>query len=122
MPFFTTIYYGLYCQRFEENKVKKAQKRKAVDPSDQKFQNLAPVKISATEPDKIGCPICSKFWDKTTLRNHLFYGHHMKTSEVEAILMRLKDPNSSPKQETVVNERTPCPMCDRSFKVFPSFY
>ena len=37
------------------------------------------------DPDKIGCPICSKQWHRSNLRNHLFYGHHMKTSEVQEV-------------------------------------
>ena len=95
-----------------------SEKRKSVDLA----VPVPDAKIQKTDPDKIACPICRKLWHKSNLRNHLFYGHHMKTSEVEAVLIKLKDPNSNAK-ETAVNERTPCPLCERSFKVtnFKSF-
>lgn len=105
-----------------QKKETKKEKRKSIDsigPTiEPKISKVLPAKVSSNDPDKIACPICAKLWHKSNLRNHLFYGHHMKTSEVEAVLIRLKDPNSIAKQETTVNERTPCPLCDRSFKVF----
>ena len=62
------------------------------------------------DPDKIACPICAKMWHKSNLRNHLFYGHHMKTSEVEHVLIKLKNPLiEHPKAESIQTERTPCP-------------
>ena len=62
------------------------------------------------DPDKISCPICAKMWHKSNLRNHLFYGHHMKTSEVEHVLIKLKNPLvDHSKVETTPTERTPCP-------------
>ena len=108
-----------------QKKESKKEKRKSIDiagpsgcvPIEPKISKLTPAKVSPTDPEKIACPMCKKLWHKSNLRNHLFYGHHMKTSEVEAVLIRLKDPNSVTKHETVVNERTPCPLCERSFKV-----
>ena len=69
------------------------------------------------DPDTIACPICHKDWHKSNLRNHLFYGHHMKTAEVEAALLKLRNPKSGLKTESIKNDRTPCPLCERSFKV-----
>jgi len=39
----------------------------------------------------------------------------MKTGEVEQVLLKLKDPLAASEPKEI--ERTPCPMCDRSFKV-----
>ena len=39
----------------------------------------------------------------------------MKTGEVEQVLLKLKDPMAASEPKEI--ERTPCPMCDRSFKV-----
>lgn len=39
----------------------------------------------------------------------------MKTGEVEQVLLKLKDPLAPSEPKEI--ERTPCPMCDRSFKV-----
>ena len=75
------------------------------------------IETGVTDPDKISCPICAKMWHKSNLRNHLFYGHHMKTTEVEHVLIKLKNPSiDHPKPEPAQTERTPCPKCDRSFK------
>ena len=68
------------------------------------------------DPDKIACPICAKMWHKSNLRNHLFYGHHMKTSEVEHVLIKLKNPSvDHPKAESIQTERTPCPKAGLCF-------
>ena len=73
--------------------------------------------LEENDPDKIGCPICSKMWHRSNLRNHLFYGHHMKTTEVQEVLLKLADPDSQSVKFDATMERTPCPMCERSFKV-----
>ena len=39
----------------------------------------------------------------------------MKTGEVEQVLLKLKDPLAASEPKEI--ERTPCPMCERSFKV-----
>lgn len=75
------------------------------------------VSINQKDPDTIACPICHKDWHKSNLRNHLFYGHHMKTAEVEAALLKIRNPKSGLKTESIKNDRTPCPLCERSFKV-----
>ena len=99
--------------KFKTNPIeaKQEKKFKLPDPNGRLTEN------GASDPDKISCPICAKMWHKSNLRNHLFYGHHMKTTEVEHVLIKLKNPSiNHPKPEPAQTERTPCPKCDRSFK------
>jgi len=97
----------------------KKSKEVVVKPAKQPLAKIsiepkAKIEADVTDPDKISCPICKKLWHKSNLRNHLFYGHHMKTGEVEQVLLKLKDPLAVNEPKEI--ERTPCPMCDRSFK------